>query len=58
MHTAEPLVPKLNSFKIEIAIENLKRYKSPGIIQILAELIQVGGNTLCSEVHRLMNCLE
>jgi hypothetical protein len=29
MHTAEPLVPESSSFKFEIAIEKLKRYKSP-----------------------------
>jgi hypothetical protein len=31
MHTAEPLVPKPSSSEVEIAIEKLKRYKSPGI---------------------------
>jgi hypothetical protein len=36
---------------VEIAIENLKRCKSPGIDQILAELIQVRGNALHSEIH-------
>jgi len=30
MCTAEPLVHEPNSFKVEIAIEKLKRYKSPG----------------------------
>jgi hypothetical protein len=33
----------------------LKRYKSPGIDQILTELIQAGGNTLRSEIHKLIN---
>jgi hypothetical protein len=42
-HTAESLVPDTSSFQVEIAIEKLKRYKSPGIDQILAELIQAGG---------------
>jgi hypothetical protein len=28
MHMAEPLVPESSSFEIEIAIENLKGYKS------------------------------
>jgi hypothetical protein len=45
IHTAEPLVPYPSSFVVEIAIGKLKRYKSPGIDQILAELIQAGGNT-------------
>jgi hypothetical protein len=35
----------------------LKRYKSPGIYQIPAELIQAGGNTLRSEIHKLINCI-
>jgi hypothetical protein len=43
IHTAEPLVPDPSSSEVEIAIENLKRYKSPGIDQILAELIQARG---------------
>jgi hypothetical protein len=57
IHTAEPLVPEPSSSEVEIAIENLKRYKSPGIYQIPAELIQAGGNTLCSEIHKLINCI-
>jgi hypothetical protein len=35
----------------------LKRYKSPGIDQIPAELLQAGGNTLPSEIHKLINCI-
>jgi hypothetical protein len=51
MHTAEPLVPEYSSFEVGIAIENLERYKSPYIYQIMTELIHVGGNTLRSEIH-------
>jgi hypothetical protein len=40
IHTAEP-----SSSEVETAIEKLKRYKSPDIDQIPAELIQAGGNT-------------
>jgi hypothetical protein len=57
IHTAEPLVPEPGSSEIEIVIEKLKRYKSPGIDQIPAELIQAGGNTLRSEIHKLINCI-
>jgi hypothetical protein len=32
----------------------LGSYKSPGIDQILAELIKAGGETLCSEIHKLI----
>jgi hypothetical protein len=57
IHTAEPLVPEPSSFEVEISIEKLKRYKSPGIDQIPVELIQAGGNTLDSEIHKLINCI-
>jgi hypothetical protein len=39
IHTAKPLVPEPGPFEIEIAVEKLKRYKSPGIDKILAVLI-------------------
>jgi hypothetical protein len=45
MHTTEPLVLDPSSFKDDIAIENLKKYKSLGTAQILEELIQEGGKT-------------
>jgi len=32
-------------------------YKSPGIDQIPAEVIQAGGNTLSSEIHKLINSI-
>jgi sorting nexin-29 len=35
----------------------LKRYKSPGIDQIPAELIQAGDNALRSEIHKLFNSI-
>jgi hypothetical protein len=57
IHTAEALVPEPSSSEVEIAIEKLKRYKSPGIDQIPAELIQAGGDTLRSEIHKLINCI-
>jgi hypothetical protein len=31
IHTAEPLVPEPSALEFEMAIEKLKRYKSPGI---------------------------
>jgi hypothetical protein len=57
IHTAEPLVPEPTSSEVEIAIDKLKRYKSPGIDQIPAEQIQARGNTLRSEIHKLINCI-
>jgi hypothetical protein len=38
-----------------MAIEKLRRNKSPGIIQIPAELIKVGGRAFHSEIHKLIN---
>jgi hypothetical protein len=55
IHTTEPLVPEPSSSKVKIATEKLKRCKSSGIDQIPAELIQAGGNTLRSEIHKLIN---
>jgi hypothetical protein len=40
---------------VEIAIAKLKKYKSPGSDQIPAELIQEGGETLQSAIHKLIN---
>jgi hypothetical protein len=44
VHTAEPLVPGPNRLEVEIAIAELKKYKSPGSDQIPVELIQAGGD--------------
>jgi hypothetical protein len=54
MHTAEPLVTEHRSFKVEISTEKLKRHKSLGTDQILAELIQTGHNTLYSESPNIL----
>jgi hypothetical protein len=48
MHTAEILlIPVFRPFEIETDTEKLRRYKSLGIDQISAELIQAGG----TEIH-------
>jgi hypothetical protein len=52
MHTAEPFVPEPSASEVEVAIGMSKRYKSPGVDQIPAELIQAGGGTLRSEVDK------
>jgi hypothetical protein len=54
IHAAELLEPEPGFFKVEIATEKLKMYKSPGTEQILAEFMQAEGNTLCSEIHNLL----
>jgi hypothetical protein len=38
-----------------MSIEKLERYKSPDIDQIPVGLIQAGGKTLISEIHKLIN---
>jgi len=43
LHTADQLVPELSAFEVDLAIEKLKSYKSPGIDQSPAELIKAGG---------------
>jgi len=40
IHTTEPLVPKPSASGVELAIENLKSHKSPGVDQNPAELIR------------------
>jgi hypothetical protein len=63
IHTSEPLVPYPSSFKVEITIAKLKKYKSSGSDKILTELIEARGETLLSELHKLIligirkNCL-
>jgi hypothetical protein len=48
IHIIEPRIPGPSHLKVEIAIAKLKKYKSSGSDQILAELIQAGGETLVS----------
>jgi len=40
-----------------LAIEKLKRHKSLGTDQIQAELFKVGGRTIHSEIHKLINSI-
>jgi hypothetical protein len=53
--TAEPSVSQPFPFEAEIALLKVKNYKSPDIDQISAELIQAGGETLCSAIHELIS---
>jgi hypothetical protein len=57
VHMAEPLVPGPSRLEVEIAIAKLKKYKSQGSDQIPAELVQAGGETLLSEIHKLINSI-
>ena len=51
---ANPLVPEPSAFEIELAIEEIKSHKSPGIVQIPAELVKVGSGTIRFEIHKLI----
>ena len=42
IHTAEPILREPSAFGVEVTTEKLKRYKSPGTDQILAEMIKAG----------------
>jgi hypothetical protein len=55
VHTAEPLVPGPSRLEVEISIAKLKKYNTPGSDEILAELIQSGGEILLSAIHKLIN---
>jgi hypothetical protein len=54
IHTVEPFLPEPSAAEVEDAIRKMKRYKAPGSDQIPAELIQAGGETLHSEIHKLI----
>jgi len=54
IQTVEPLVPEPSASEFELAIEKLKRHKSPGTDQIPAELIKAGGKTIGCEIHKLI----
>jgi hypothetical protein len=56
--TGEPFVPEPTAFESEIAIRKLKRYKSPGVVDIPAELIQAGRETFHSEIHMLIKLIR
>jgi len=57
IYTAEPLVPEPSASEIELAVDNLKSHKSPGIDQIPAELIKAGCKTICLEIHKLITSI-
>ena len=55
IHTAELPVSELSVCGFEVAVEKLKRQKSPCIDQIPAELIKAGDRTIHSEICKLIN---
>jgi hypothetical protein len=57
IQTAEPLVPEPNAFVVEMAIEKLKRHKSPSTEQIPAALVAALGRSMHSGIHKLINSI-
>jgi hypothetical protein len=57
MHTAEPFLPEPSASEFEVATGKPKRSKYPCVDQIPAELIQAGGETLRSEIHKLVKLI-
>jgi hypothetical protein len=55
VHTAEPVGPEPIAFGFEMAIERVKRRKSPGIDHITAELFKAWGKSISSEIDELIN---
>jgi hypothetical protein len=49
MQTTETLVPEPSAFEDAFTIEELKRYKSPGIDETQAELVEAGDMAVYSE---------
>jgi hypothetical protein len=54
MHTAELFVPEHSASEVEVAVGKMERYKSPGVGKVPSEIIQAGGETLSSEIHKLI----
>jgi hypothetical protein len=57
IHRAEPFVSQPSASEAEVAIGKLKNYRPPGFDQIPAELIQVGGEILRSEIYKLIKLI-
>jgi hypothetical protein len=57
IHTIGPLVHEPSACAFEMGIQKLKRHKSPSIDQIPSDLIEAGGKTIRSEIHKLINSI-
>jgi hypothetical protein len=47
-------LPEPSAFEVEMAIEKLKRHRSPGTDHIPAELIKAGSRIIRYEIHKLI----
>jgi hypothetical protein len=50
-------VPEPSASEVEVAVGKLKRNKSLGVDRIPAELVHAGGETLLSEIHKLIKLI-
>ena len=57
IHTADPLVPESSAFQVEMAIEKLKRHRSPGTDQIPEGLMKVRSRKFRFEISKLINSI-
>jgi len=57
IHTAEPLVPEPSVSEFELAIDKLKRHKSPDIDQIPAELTNADSRIISLVIHKLVTSI-
>ena len=55
--TPVPLVPEPSAFEVDLDIEKLKCHKSPGNVQIPAELIKAGCRIIRYETHKLISSI-
>jgi hypothetical protein len=55
VHMAKQLVPGSSRLEVEISTAKLKKCKSPGNDEILAELIQAEDEILLSAIHKVIN---
>ena len=47
-------MPEPSALEVEMSIEKLKRYRLPGIGQILAKLMKAGGRPICCEIRNVI----
>ena len=47
-------MPEPNAFEVEMAIEKLKRHKSPGTNQVPAEVVKAGCRKIGYDIHKLI----
>ena len=51
-------MPEPSVSEVEMAIEKLKRHKTPGIVHVPVELIKAGGRKIRSEIQKLINSIS